>query len=309
MRTKEKYIQAICTVLVVFLMIYASEILGEKEIIFPEVTALAVGMFLAPVMPWRTSYSRMLISITICAILGVIIVLFIPVPLWVQMSLAYVVGQMVLILSGTSFAPMISAIVLPVMLQTKEIIYIVAAIILTTIIIGLKLILDKAKIKSKEAFNKKEWRDKEQWISFIKRSIIVAILIFVVIKLDNRFIVAPPLLVAFTELSNANSKARNIPVKVIMTISLCALIGAVMRYLIVVYLGLPLTLAAVVAAVGMIVVIMYMKVYMPPAGAMTILAMLIPNESVVMYPVQVFVGITLFVITAKTCFREKLEKE
>lgn len=305
MKTKDKYIQAICTIVVVFLMIGASELLNEKEIIFPEVTALAVGMFLAPMLPWKTSYSRMFISITLCAILGVAIVLFIPAPLWVQMSLAYLAGQIVLILSRTSFAPMISAIVLPVMLQTKESIYIVAAITLTLLIIAIKVILDKTKIKTKENYQKKEWRVKEEWISLIKRTIIVTILIFIAIKLNNRFVVAPPLLVAFTELSNKKSKARDIPIKVIMTISLCALLGAVMRYLIVICGGWPLTLAAILAALGMIMIVMFMKVYMPPAGAMTILAMLIPNESVVLYPVQVFVGITIFVITAKLCFRKK----
>lgn len=302
MKAKEKSIQAICTIFVVFLMIGASEILAEKEIIFPEVTALAVGMFLAPSMPWKTSYSRMLITITVCAVLGVAIVLFVPAPLWIQMSLAYVVGQIVLMISKTSFAPMISAIVLPVMLQTKEIIYIVAAITLTSLIIVLKVILDKTEIKTKEIYHKKEWWVKEEWINLIKRSLLVMVLIYVVIKLDNRFIVAPPLLVAFTELTNKKSKARDIPIKVILTITLCALIGAIMRYLIVIYAGLPLTLAAVLAAIGMIMVVMFMKVYMPPAGAMTILAMLIPNESVILYPVQVFIGITIFVITAKFCF-------
>lgn len=302
MKAKEKFIQAICTIFVVFLMIGASEILAEKEIIFPEVTALAVGMFLAPSMPWKTSYSRMLITITVCAVLGVAIVLFVPAPLWIQMSLAYVVGQIVLMISKTSFAPMISAIVLPVMLQTKEIIYIVAAITLTSLIIVLKVILDKTEIKTKEIYQKKEWWVKEEWINLIKRSLLVMVLIYVVIKLDNRFIVAPPLLVAFTELTNKKSKARDIPIKVILTITLCALIGAIMRYLIVIYAGLPLTLAAVLAAIGMIMVVMFMKVYMPPAGAMTILAMLIPNESVILYPVQVFIGITIFVITAKFCF-------
>lgn len=308
MKTKDDFIQALSTIIVISVMIGVSEILGEKEIIFPEVTALAVGMFLAPAMPWKTSYTRMLITITVCAVLGVTIVLFVPTSLWLQMSLAYFVGQIVLVLSKTSFAPMISAIVLPVMMQTKEIIYIIAAIALTTLIIVIKVILDRTKIKNKEVYVKKEWPDKGEIIKIVFRSIIVMALIYIAIKIDKRFCVAPPLLVAFTELTNVNSKARNMPVKVIATISLCALIGAMMRFIFVIQLGCALTIAAVLAGICMIIVVKTIKLYLPPAGAMTVLAMLIPKESVMIYPLQVFVGITVLFLIARFCFTKEKKK-
>ena len=122
---------AVCTLIIVILMVGAAQITVEKEIIFPEITAIVVGMLLAPKRSWQTSKLRILILITICAISGVLIVLFLPVTKPVQMTFAFAVCQIIFLFSRTTFAPLISAMVLPVMLGTENIIYIIAAIVLT----------------------------------------------------------------------------------------------------------------------------------------------------------------------------------
>ena len=58
------------------------------------------------------------ISSVLPAVLGVGIVLFLPAALWVKITVAYAVSEVIFLFSGTSFAPMISAIVLPVLLST-----------------------------------------------------------------------------------------------------------------------------------------------------------------------------------------------
>ena len=88
---KRKILPVIYMVLVITVMVFAAEISGEKEIIFPEVAAIACGAFIAPKMPWVTNYIRMFICIAICAVLGVLIVMFLPVPLWAQLIVAYAV--------------------------------------------------------------------------------------------------------------------------------------------------------------------------------------------------------------------------
>ena len=101
---------------IVTLMTAAACLLGNKEIIFPEIAAIAVGGLIAPKMVWNTNKRRILFFITLCAVLGVGIVRYVPLPLWMQMAMAFFISQIIFIYSGTSFAPMISAIVLPVML-------------------------------------------------------------------------------------------------------------------------------------------------------------------------------------------------
>ncbi|MBQ4524336.1 MAG: hypothetical protein IJA10_15555 [Lachnospiraceae bacterium] len=53
------------------------------------------------------------------------------------------------------------------------------------------------------------------------------------------------------------------------------------------------TLSAVVAILFMIIYLFTFDVFLPPAGAMTILAMLIPETMLFFYPVQVFFGVLI----------------
>ena len=63
------------------------------------------------------------------------------------------------------------------------------------------------------------------------------------------------------------------------------------RYVFTVLLGLPLTISAVIAILFMIFYLYAFDAFMPPAGAMTILAMLIPETMMLYYPMQVFLGV------------------
>ena len=43
--------------------------------------------------------------------------------------------------------------------------------------------------------------------------------------------------------------------------------------------------------------------FVPPAGALTILAVLIPSDKLVFYPVQVFTGISVLMLAAEVIIR------
>ena len=290
--------------LIVVAMVGASELLNQHEIIFPEITAIAVGAFMAPKMSWKTSRIRILIFIMICALAGVGIVLFVPGPVWFRVTLAYGIAEVIYLLSGTSFAPMISAIALPVLLGTESPVYLIAAFALTVLILALHRLLEKNNIKEPVNFIPVKV-EKQGWIDAGTRLGVVLVTAFAAIRLGCRFMIAPPLLVAFTEFSKKESGARKIPLKVVGAIALCALIGAGCRYLIVMEWNLPLTLAALVAAIGMILTLTGLKAFIPPAGALCILPMLIPEEAVVFYPVQIFAGAALFMVLSLTIFKNK----
>ena len=61
---------------IVAAMVGAAELTGQSEIIFPEITAIAVGAFLSPRLAWRTDRVRMLVTVTLCAVLGVLLIAF-----------------------------------------------------------------------------------------------------------------------------------------------------------------------------------------------------------------------------------------
>ena len=279
--------------LIVAVMVGAAEILGENEIIFPEITAIAVGALMAPKLAWKTNRKRILILIMVCAVLGIGIVRFVPGPTWVKITLAYGVAEVIFLKSGTSFAPMISAIALPVLLGAESIVYPVAALVLTSLILGCHMVLVRGGIKEDAVFVPVKAAGQD-WIDAGVRLVLVAAAAWIVLRLDGRFVIAPPLLVAFTEFSRRDSGARKRPVTVVAAIGLCGLAGAVCRYVIHMSLNLPLTLAAVAAAGLMILILTKLKAYVPPAGALCILPMLIPAEKVVGYPLQILIGAALF---------------
>ncbi len=299
-----QYLPEALTLFLVFLMVGSAELLHEKEIIFPEITALAVGALLAPKRSWNTSRIRMLLAITVSAVLGLSISVFLPFPLALKVMLAFLACQILYMYSGTTFAPMISAAVLPVLMGTESIIYPVAAFALTVMVMLAEAIVVKKGLRPRVEFSPLPKPGRANWLDFLLRSILAAVVILAAIVLDMRFCVAPPLLVAFTEFSCRSCSARKKPVRAVLVITACAAAGALSRLLFSVYLGLPLTFSAVLAALLMIVAMRWAGMCLPPAGALAILPLIIPPESLALYPLQIFMGASMFMIGAMLFFRE-----
>lgn len=294
----KKIIEYLCVIAVVFLMVLASDLLGEKEIIFPEIAALSIGCFLAPKLNWKTSYPRMVICIEFCAAAGVCIVAFTALPLWIQVSLAFIIGQLVFMFSRTSLAPMISAIVLPVLLQTKSLVYPIATLFLTVFIVAIRLVLEKTSVKEKNEFTPMPSPANADWRAFVFRTVYVAMLACLCLSFGFKFLIAPPLLVAFTELCKADCPAAKRKPQVILLVSLCALAGAAARFILVIKCGLSPAAAALPIGILIVILVKSFGLYFPPAGAMAVLALLIPDDAVLLYPVQVILGITILAFAA-----------
>lgn len=69
----------VLTLILVGIMTFVAEILGEGEIIFPEITALAIGYMVTQKQGWKVNDSRMIALIAICAVAGVLTVRYIKV--------------------------------------------------------------------------------------------------------------------------------------------------------------------------------------------------------------------------------------
>lgn len=299
----------ISTLLLVGLMVGIAELLNEKEIIFPEITALAVGYMVAQKRSWKVNGKRMLLLITICATVGVLIVRYSGLTLFPQMIIAFSFAQILFMFSGTTFAPFVSAIVLPVMMQTKSFIYPISAVILTILVIGFHQLFLKMKIREDEEYIPVMLNSKDDIIDTALRVVCVAIVGFVAIYFNYKFIIAPPLLVAFTEFSRPRNKVRNKPIKTVLVITCCALVGSLSRYLLTIKLELPLTVSALIATLIMLLILTYTKMYMPPVGAITILSMIIPEISVITYPLQIFVGSVVIILLSRVFFMWRQDKK
>lgn len=271
---------------IVTLMTAAACLLGNKEIIFPEIAAIAVGGLIAPTMVWNTNKRRILFFITLCAVLGVGIVRYVPLPLWMQMAMAFFISQIIFIYSGTSFAPMISAIVL------------------TTLILIFRYWLEKTDMTEQTVYQKTETPAKKDYKAVLLRTLIAAVIIFAAVSLDAKFVVAPPLLVAFTEFSKPSCGARKKAVKAVLVTGASAFVGALFRYLLCMhFLTLPLYIAAALTILAVILLMKRTAMFIPPAGAVSILAMLIPESKVVWFPVQITLGAAIAMGAALVFFR------
>lgn len=299
----------ISTLLLVGIMVGIAELLNEKEIIFPEITALAVGYMVAQKRSWKVNGKRMLLLITICATVGVLIVRYSGLALFPQMIIAFSFAQILFMFSGTTFAPFVSAIVLPVMMQTKSFIYPISAVVLTILVIGFHQLFLKMKIREDEEYIPVMLNSKDDIIDTALRIVCVAIVGFVAIYFDFKFVIAPPLLVAFTEFSRPRNKVRNKPIKTVLVITSCALVGSLSRYLLTIKLELPLTVSALIATLIMLLILTYTKMYMPPVGAITILSMMIPEISVITYPLQIFVGSVVIILLSRVFFMWRQDKK
>lgn len=298
-----KLIPILCAAILVGLMTAASEYLGEREIIFPEIAAIAVGALVAPKFPWNASKPRILIFICVCAVLGVAVVRFLPLPIWAQMIFAFLSAQLLPVISKTSFAPMISAAVLPVMLQTETPVYLASAAILTALILLCRVWLERLKILDRNEFSPK--LPDNILGNLLLRTVLGSALIIPALLFDFRFAAAPPLLVAFTEFSNPGSKVRSSPVRAVALIYLCGFSGAAVRYIFCIRLEvLPLFAASVIVMLIVILLMNAVKLFIPPAGAIAILTLLIPESAVLVYPLQIFVGTVMIMVFSKVFFKQ-----
>lgn len=301
---KKTYIPLLCTMLLIGGMVGAADVLRNNEIIFPEIAAIATGALLTPKLAWRTDHLHTFWAITVCAALGLGIVLFVPAALWLQMSIAYLLASLLFMASGTSFAPMISAAVLPVLLQTRSVVYLIAACTLTAGILCVRRILVRNGVLTDTEFEKMPKPDKESIFQAVLRWLIAAAVIVAALHLNVRFAAAPPLLVAFTEFWKPEAVSRKRPVAVIALITLCAASGAGVRFAFTERLAVPACVSAALTIAAVYSIMKKLGLMLPPASAIAILAFLIPKEALLIFPVQIMLGISVFV-GASYLYREK----
>lgn len=305
-RSKKDYLIATFLITaIVACMTGSAEGLVEREIIFPEIAALATGMILTPHKPWKVNGQRIIFFITLCAVCGMVIVQYVHIPLLAQILLAYGIGQFILGISGTSLGPMISAIVLPVLLQSAQIIYPISAFILCLMIVLVRKVMEAAGFREAEPYEPLPTGGRPVWIRLAERLFLVFLFGLVCIPAGWRFCIAPPLLVAFQEFTDPACPARRKPVRAVLLLGFMAMIGSYSRILLCRELGLPVTAAAVVTMLCLSAAYAATGMFLPPAGAMGILPMLVPEKILPLFPLQVLTGSAVLMILALLFFRAR----
>ena len=92
--------------------------------------------------------------------------------------------------------------------------------------------------------------------------------------------------------------------KSVVLIGVSALIGASFRYVLSMSLfALPLCITAALTILAVLLLMERLSMFIPPAGAVSILAMLIPEQAVLWFPVQITIGAFIVMTMAILFFK------
>jgi hypothetical protein len=118
-----------------------------------------------------------------------------------------------------------------------------------------------------------------------------------------KFMAAPPILVAFTEMSHRDHKVRQRFKELVVLSLLCIGFACLSRY---VLTDQYLTLAALATIIVDLIIMAFMKFYFPPVAALSLLAMLVPFQYVPVYTFEALASIIIFFACALFFFRKEM---
>lgn len=298
---RKRYLCALCMIL---LMIGIAELLNEKEIIFPEMAALTIGMWIVDKRVWRIRRWQMLLLMTVGACAGVLIVLYSPLPLVVNVALAFLFAAVCLLFARASLFPLISACVLPVLLNTESWVYPLSVFIMTFIIIAVQRWMEACGVRKTVIYEpmERQWQaDVVRWICLLVSVLAVACL---AVYTANFYFIIPPLIVTYVEFVNSKAGFRNRPVLTVLLLVTGALMGTVFQLLGYYYLGLPETVVALLIFMVLFTLFEWLGKFFAPVGALALIPMLLPAEALPWLPLQVLIGASLFIAMGMVFFQQ-----
>ena len=136
-------------------MVGLAEWTDEKEILFPEMTALIIGLLIIDKRVWNVKRWQIILLMTLGAAVGICIVRYSPLPYVVNLCAAFAFAGASLLISRATLIPLISACVLPVLLHTESIVYPIAVFSMSVSVVLVQIILPPLMMTFVEMVNSK----------------------------------------------------------------------------------------------------------------------------------------------------------
>jgi len=307
---KKQFIPLVIVLVVVMCII--SEYTGEKEIIFPEIAALAIGAWTMKKSPWGNKSFHFWLSPTIAALTGLVITRFLPYAPFLMISGAFVLVTLQLSIIGSEVSPSLSAAILPILMHTQSWYYPLSVFILTGIIAGGKKLIDSYYDKNYTCEKYVEVSRKRKKFNPTKRELInssklltsIIMVSAVALYFHLNYIIAPPLIVAFVEFTKVKEKIYLNTVRVFILLTCAAILGVIWLYFIYYLMNWPIWISSALSMICILLIFHFLKFSFPPAAAITLLPIIIPFNSLWMYPWEVLVGSTIFLLINLVWFKK-----
>lgn len=296
--------------LLILAMFAVAEYTRQKEVVFPEIAALALGAWVMETTPWKSSIIDFWLSPTLAALTGMLMVRLFPYAPFFMLTGAFFLVILQLKLLRSSVLPSISAAVLAIIIHSESWYYPLSVCVLTGIIALGRYVLDRSdSLKYNSGLLRRAIPDMTEGngalSGLVQLSKLLAGVMFVsaiAVGSDHLFMVAPPLLVAFVELSKPGGTLLDRSGKILGLLVFAALSGMLWFVLINTVLHWPTWIFAGMSTVTVFLAFHALQLPFPPAVAIALLPAILPQESLWSYPLQVFLGSAAFIVIGKTCF-------
>lgn len=286
-------------------MVGVAEMTGEKEIIFPEMAALTIGLWIIDKRVWRVKRWQIIALMTVGAFVGVCIVRYSPLPLLGNLALAFAFTGSCLLVSRTTLIPQISACMLPVLLHTEVWIYPIAVCLLSVVLVGGQMLMERLELRSVVPYplpSKRNWKQETtRWVYLL---FFVCLIAGLSLLCGCPYFIIPPLVVTFAEIVNSKAGFRNRPVQVFLFLVAASTLGSVSQMIGHDYLHLPESVVALFVIVCLFAIFEWTGKFFAPAGALALIPMIVPREGLGWLPLQAAVGAALFISIGMIVFQQ-----
>lgn len=313
----------LAAILLVISMFAAAAWLGEKAVIFPEIAALACGAWVMEKPPWRFTALKVWLSPTMAALTGVAIYRWFHTTPVVMICTAFILVALQLQAFGSAVVPSLSAAILPILTKVDTPLYPLSVGISTGIIalVHLKAVRipdlncpalpaenhhlppeDGCGItgEGSTATGPVPLRALALWL---KLSLGIAVVALVAQHTHALFMVAPPLIVTFVELSKPTSALRQKVPQIMALLTLSAVAGVISLYGVYYVLHWPLWASAAITFGSVFFLYQVFSLPFPPAAAIALLPTILPSAGLWQYPWQILLGSSSFLLISLLCFK------
>ena len=283
---------------IVSAMTLVADLCGRHEIFFPEILALAMGCFVMARRPWNVTPARLFLTMTIGAWLGWGLLQVEPIPLAARMVLGFFLCGGWLHLAGTNMVPMLSACLLPLMLGRAGLLYPISISVLTLLL----LLVERRLLLRGVGEDRPYEKPSRDWRRFLVRWSLLTLLLAVLLipaVLAGGFWAVPPLVVGFTAFADQKRPARRQFLRGVAVFAIAALLGAAGAWTASTWPVVPRW--AVTGALSCVFLCLCrgMGYFLPPSGAVLLLAFLMPRERLWLYACQVPAGALVFLAAGR----------
>ena len=285
-------------------MVCVSASLGEKEIIFPEMVAITIGLWIVNKRVWKVYRWQIVLLMTLGAVAGMCIVRYSPLPDLYNLCLAFIFAGSCLLISRSTLIPLISACMLPVLLHTESWVYPLTVFALSLTGVLVQKCMEYYGVRQSFNFTPPErvWRkDLVRWLWLLCFVFLIGSL---ALWTDSPYLIIPPLVVTFVEMVNSKSGFRARPVQVFLFLVTGASVGTYAQIWGFHYLHLPEGVVASFIILCLFAIFEWTGKYFAPAGALAFIPLVVRQDLLPWLPLQATIGAALFIAIAMLFFQK-----